>query len=63
MMTWIIITSIAYLLIGTLAFFLVSHMEGYDPKRWVPTFILTVFLWPLILLIWDVAAIFDCAKR
>jgi len=55
-MTWIIIAVIAYLLIGGLAFTMVTFMDGYNPKKWIPTFVLTIFLWPLILLIWGVAA-------
>lgn len=56
-MVLIVIGLIVYLVIGSIAFSLVRFMEGYNPKRWIPTFILTVFLWPLILLVWGVAAI------
>jgi len=51
-MTWImiIIAVVAYLLIGGLIFFLVSLTDEYNPKKWIPTFVLTVFLWPLIFL-------------
>lgn len=56
-MTWIIVLSLVYLVIGGIAFTLVKCMDGYNPKKWIPTFLLTVFLWPLILLIWGVAAI------
>lgn len=55
-MTWIIIAIIAYLLIGGIVFFLVSQTDEYNPDKWIPTFILTVFLWPLIFLAWGVAA-------
>lgn len=61
-MTWTIIAIIAYLVIGFIAFSLVRLMDGYNPKRWIPTFILTVFLWPLTLLVWGVAALFDCRR-
>jgi len=43
-MTWIIMAVIAYLLIGGLIFFLVSLTDEYNPKKWIPTFVLTVFL-------------------
>lgn len=56
-MTWLIIALIAYFVIGSLSFTMVTFMDGYNPKKWIPTFVLTVFLWPLILLIWGVAAI------
>lgn len=55
-MTLVIIPITIYLLIGVFAFTLVRCMDGYNPKKWIPTFILSVFLWPLILLIWGVAA-------
>lgn len=55
-MIWIIITAIAYLLIGCVIFFLVSLTDEYNPEKWIPTFVLTVFLWPLIFLAWGVAA-------
>lgn len=61
-MTWIIIAVITYIVIGIIAFSLVRLMDGYNPNRWVPTFILTVFLWPLILLIWSTAAIFESVR-
>lgn len=61
-MALIIIATTAYLVIGVIAFSLVRLMDGYNPKRWIPTFILTVFLWPLILLVWGVAALFDCRR-
>jgi len=61
-MVWIII---AYLLIGGLSFTIVTFMDGYNPKKWIPTFVLTVFLWSLILLVWGVAAVFseECEVR
>jgi len=60
-MTWImiIIAVVAYLLIGGLIFFLVSLTDEYNPKKWIPTFVLTVFLWPLIFIVWGVAAMFS----
>lgn len=48
---------IIYLAIGLLAFSLVRLMDGYNPKKWGATFILTFFLWPLILLLWCIAAL------
>lgn len=58
-MIWIIVLTIAYLLIGGLSFTIVTFMDGYNPRKQMPTFVLTVFLWPLILLIWGVSAIFQ----
>lgn len=62
-MSWIITAIIIiYLVIGGVAFSLTRFMDGYNPNKWIPTFILTVFLWPIILLIWGIAALFDCTK-
>lgn len=56
-MIWIIIAIIAYLLVGGFIFFMVTLTDEYNPKKWMPTFILTVFLWPLIFLAWGLAAL------
>ena len=54
-MIWLI-GAIIYLIVGGIIFFLVSLTDEYNPEKWIPTFVLTVFLWPLILMIWGVAA-------
>lgn len=55
-MTWIVIATIAYLAIGGLSFTMVTFMDGFNPNRWIPTFVLTVFLWPLIAVLWGISA-------
>lgn len=47
---------IIYLAIGFIGFSLVKLMDGSIQKKWIPTFVLTVSLWPVILIVWGVAA-------
>jgi len=47
-MTWIIIATIVYLFIGGTIFFLITLTDDYCPQKWIPIFLITVFLWPLI---------------
>lgn len=56
-MTLIIIPAIVYFAIGGTIFFLISLTDEFNRRKWIPTFVLSVFLWPLILLAWGIAAL------
>jgi len=49
-MAWIIIATIVYLLVGGTIFYLVTLTDEYCPQKWIPIFLITVFLWPLMFL-------------
>lgn len=46
-----------YLIVGLIVFFLVTLTDEYNPKKRLPTFILTAFLWPMIFIVWGIAAL------
>jgi len=46
----IVLLAAIYLIVGGIAFFLITLTDEYRPQKWIPTFLITVFLWPLIFL-------------
>lgn len=56
-MIWIIITAIFYLVVGGIVYFFLSLTDEFNSKKKIPTLLLSVFLWPLLFIVWGIAAI------